>query len=56
MSLKVGDVVELKSGSHTMTVNRWLDDSTSVEVCWYDYNECVVKLQTLNHNALTLSQ
>lgn len=48
MSVKQGDVVVLKSGSEEMTVNRWIPSTTDIELCWFDYNEKVIKTQIVN--------
>lgn len=54
MSLQVGDVVQLKSGSPSMIVNAWIHNSIDVEVCWFDFNESVIKTKILNSNTLEI--
>lgn len=54
MSVKQGDVVELKSGSLEMTVNRWIPSSENIEVCWFDHKESLVKTQILHNSTVKL--
>ena len=38
VDIKLGDLVEMKSGSPTMVVNKLLEDDR-IEVAWFDFDE-----------------
>ena len=38
VNIKLGDLVEMKSGSPTMVVNKLLEDDR-IEVAWFDFDE-----------------
>lgn len=52
MTFKTGDLVKLKSGGPTLTVNSVSSDGTSVQAVWYSSAENTFKWTSFRSQAL----